>query len=124
VLDEVNEMLIFSFVRFGNNGTKDCTKIKIPDMIEVKDIKYALIGFVPHLGKSVKSGHYVKCYKSNNEWMVINDSNIYKLEDDSLREKSYMCCFKRVDGITFGPLPTSKYVEATRNNKLVLTNEQ
>ena len=93
-------------------------------MIEVKDIKYDLIGFVPHLGKSVKSGHYVKCYKSNNDWMVINDSNIYKLDDDSLRDKSYMCCFKRVDGITFGPLPTSKYVKTTRNNKLVLTNEQ
>ena len=40
--------------------------------------------------------------------MIINDNNIYKLTDDSLRPKTYMCCFKRTNGLKFGPILEQK----------------
>jgi len=85
-LDEINEILLISFNRFKSTNRKDCTKIQIDDYLIVIDIQYELIGFIPHIGNDLQSGHYVQCYKDKlGKWIILNDDKSETLKNPNLR---------------------------------------
>ena len=74
--------------------------------IRINNVTYGLSGYILHLGRSLRSGHYVyvKCGDDNAPLTVIDDSNVIPAADsdygtmDTQKRHAYVALYKRIGG--------------------------
>jgi hypothetical protein len=74
--------------------------------IRINNVTYGLSGYILHLGRSLRSGHYVyvKCGDDNTPLIVIDDSNVIPAADsdygtmDTQKRHAYVALYKRIGG--------------------------
>ena len=90
--------LFISIKRFQYNMrgqyVKDCRSVDIP-LYWKQD--YQLTGLILHYG-NVDGGHYVSCYKVNNEWFLFNDSHVSTMSEEDVTKvasEAYILVYNR-----------------------------
>ena len=67
--------IIIQLKRYNNSGNKLNTNIKINNEIIINEQKYYLKGYILHLGKTIKSGHYVFVEIRNQQKSLFDDKS-------------------------------------------------
>lgn len=99
------QFLLFHINRFEhtvNDGvvsiTKDKTKIKFPlENLEMgPNVYYKLKGFISHHGYSVNSGHYTTLIHVNENYIMIDDENLYFYDEIPEFGDTYILLYEKI----------------------------
>jgi hypothetical protein len=102
-IDSTGLYFIMSLKRFDNNLNKIFTHINIEDTIKIHSKSYQLKGIVLHSGGTIKGGHYVYYWRTDDptKWKLISDNNIVDVTSSSSTSSSTSSNYITINGPSF-----------------------
>ena len=95
--------IIIQFKRFlvtGNRTRKNNKETEPFSFVDIETLegikRYEVVATIEHIGKEMKSGHYISYIKRNNNWFLCDDTKITPLANDntSPTKNSYIILLK------------------------------
>jgi ubiquitin carboxyl-terminal hydrolase 8 len=87
-------LFFISLNRFNSSNKKLTQHIDIPITMTIMNQSYTLICICNHFG-NVNGGHYNVILHKNNEWVIIDDSNIYVIPENKIITPNVYCLLFR-----------------------------